>query len=154
METGPTVSLNIVIMKTCNVCLDSLTVEAYDFGGLQGSDEVRLSCGHAFHGQCAALWFVKTAKVSCPTCLDTHFVRKVQMAHACFVFAVLAIASQSWAYAQLALGYGIMFMALDTNVALLVMMVSLLWAPQEFLMSSFKTCALAGVAILGLITCF
>lgn len=58
------------------------------------------------------------------------------------------LVAQSWQYAFVVLAYSVLMLCTDANVALLVAVLSLAWAPNDFLVSSFDTCAIMSAAIL------
>ena len=143
---------------TCGICLDTLVIDAYDASGSHGHNEVRCACGHAYHAQCIALWFLKSGHVKCPTCSgkaakrsDKQLRRNVRAAQACLLLGLFACVSQSWAYAQLALIYGLLMISMGSTASFVVLMGSLTWARAEVHVSSFQTCALACLAfVVGL----
>jgi len=132
-----------------------MTIESYDTRGAHGDSEVRCACGHAFHSHCLALWFLRSGKVTCPTCSGKAVRRREKTLrrvyrglHTCALLMLTCVIAQSWHYAFVALAYCILMLCTNANIALIVVLLSLAWAPQEFLKVSFDTCAIMATGLL------
>lgn len=53
---------------SCSICYEG-TFESYSSKCTHESSSIlRLTCGHAYHAKCIALWWQSTASVDCPYC--------------------------------------------------------------------------------------